>query len=59
MPVADLKPGMVLSRDLMTREGVLLLAADYRLDPNLIRQIGDYARAEGGAVIVFIRNDRR
>ena len=59
VPVADLKPGMVLSRDLMTRDGVLLLAADYRLDANLIRQIRDYATADGGAVSVFIRNDRR
>ncbi|MER2504843.1 MAG: HD domain-containing phosphohydrolase [Azonexus sp.] len=59
VPVANLKPGMVLARDLMTREGVMLLAADYRLDANLIRQIRDYATADGGAVIVFIRNDRR
>lgn len=59
IPVADLKPGMVLSRDLITRDGVLLLATDYVLDANLIRQIRDYAEADGGAVSVFIRNDRR
>ncbi|MBL8414300.1 MAG: response regulator [Propionivibrio sp.] len=59
VPVADLKPGMVLSRDLMTRDGVLLLAADYLLDASLIRQIRDYATTDGGAVSVFIRNDRR
>lgn len=59
VPVADLKPGMVLSRDLMTRDGVLLLATDYLLDEKLIRQIRDYASADGGAVSVFIRTDRR
>jgi response regulator RpfG family c-di-GMP phosphodiesterase len=59
VPVADLKPGMVLSRDLMTRDGVLLLATDYVLEPNLIRQIRDYAASDGGAVSVFIRNDKK
>jgi response regulator RpfG family c-di-GMP phosphodiesterase len=57
--VADLKPGMALSRDLMTRDGVLLLAADYMLDANLIRQIRDYAASDGGTMNVFIRNDRK
>ena len=56
--VADLKPGMALARDLLTRDGVLLLATDYLLDANLIRQIRDYAAAEGGAMTVFIRNGR-
>lgn len=54
---ANLKPGMVLSRDLMTRDGVLLLAADYLLDAGLIRQICDYANTEGVVMNVFIRND--
>ena len=59
VPVAELKPGMALARDLLTRDGVLLLAADYLLDANLIRQIRDYAASEGGAMTVFVRNDRR
>lgn len=54
---ANLKPGMVLSRDLVTRDGVLLLAADYLLDAGLIRQICDYANVEGVVMNVFIRND--
>ena len=57
--VADLKTGMVLSRDLMTRDGVLLLAGDYVLDANLIRQIRDYAATEAGQVKVLVRTDRR
>ena len=52
---ADLKPGMVLSRDFISREGVLLLAADYILDEGLIRQISDYERAEGGRLQLHVR----
>lgn len=55
---ADLKPGMVLARDLMTRDGVLLLSAEYLLDASLIRQIRDYAESEGINVTVHIRTDR-
>lgn len=51
----DLKPGMVLTRDFISREGVLLLATDYVLDENLIRQIRDYERGEGGRITVHVR----
>lgn len=59
IPVASLEPGMVLSRDLITRDGAILLATDYLLDANLIRQIRDYAIADGGSISVFIHADRR
>ncbi len=52
---ADLKVGMVLSRDLMSREGVLLLSSDYILDASLIRQIQDYARRENHTAPIYIR----
>ena len=55
---ADLKIGMVLSRDLVSREGVLLLSADYVLDLSLIKQIQDYARRENHAIPVYIRTDK-
>lgn len=42
-----LKPGMVLARDLVTRDGVLLLARDFLVDDNLIRQIQGFERTEG------------
>ena len=42
-----LKPGMVLARDLVTRDGVLLLARDFLIDDNLIRQIQGFERTEG------------
>ena len=53
---ADLKPGMILSRDLMTRDGVLLLAADYILDANLIRQIRDYVASENIVMNIHVRS---
>jgi len=56
---ADLKVGMVLSRDLLSREGVLLLSADFILDLRLIKQIQDYARRENHAIPIYIRTDKR
>jgi len=56
---ADLKVGMVLSRDLLSREGVLLLSADFILDMRLIKQIQDYARRENHAIPIYIRTDKR
>ncbi len=53
---ALLSSGMVLARDLISREGVLLLAADYVLDDNLIRQIREYEVAEGTRITLFVRN---
>lgn len=44
---ADLKLGMALTKDLVTRDGVLLLAHDIMLDETLIQQIRDYEQAEG------------
>ena len=57
LPLAprDLAEGMVLARDLVTRDGVMLLAADFVLDDSLIRQIREYERSEGGQVQIFVR----
>ena len=55
---ADLKPGMVLSRDLISRDGVLLLASDYVLDASLIKQITDYASSEDAHLLIFVRGDQ-
>ena len=38
----ELVPGMVLSRDLVTREGLMLLPADHILDERMIAQLTDY-----------------
>jgi response regulator RpfG family c-di-GMP phosphodiesterase len=56
---ADLQQGMVLARDLISRHGVLLLAADYMLEDSLIRQIREYERADGAALTIWVRPARR
>ncbi len=43
----ELKPGMALTKDLFTHEGVLLLAHGYMLDDLLIQQIREYEQSEG------------
>ncbi len=51
----DLKSGMVLTRDLVSRDGLLLLAKDYLLDNALIEQLRNYERLEGQPVPVHVR----
>lgn len=52
---ADLKAGMVLTRDLVTRDGLLLLAKDYILDETLIEQLRNYERTDGRAMAVHVQ----
>lgn len=56
---AELQPGMALARDLVSRSGALLLAADYLLDASLIRQIRDFEAGEGVRLVIYIRPERR
>ena len=44
LDVAGLKPGMVLSRDLLSAEGTLLLSADHVLNDRMIKQLADFER---------------
>lgn len=54
-----LEPGMVLARDLMSKQGYLLLAAEFMLTRGIIRQIADYAEAESlPRLQVFVRTQR-
>ncbi len=55
---ADLKPGMVLTRDLITSDGVLLLTADYVLEDKLIQQIIDFQTAESEELKIYVRTDK-
>ncbi|WP_018610023.1 HD domain-containing phosphohydrolase [Uliginosibacterium gangwonense] len=52
---ADLEIGMVLSRDLYSPDGMLLLATEYVLDDLLIKQIREFEEAFGRRLIVCIR----
>ncbi|NML28083.1 HD domain-containing phosphohydrolase [Zoogloea dura] len=55
---SSLKPGMVLARDLVTRDGVMLLAADFVLDESLIRQLRELEASEGIRLSIAIRPDK-
>lgn len=50
----QLKPGMVLAKDLVTCEGVLLLARDYVIDDKLIRQIHSFEATEGYSLKIHV-----
>jgi len=54
----DLKVGMVLARDLVSEDGILLLSADFVLDVALIRQIQAFAHHHRNAVTVYVRTDK-
>ena len=53
----DLEPGMVLSRDLTSPHGVLLLAAGYVFDTRVVAQVREFARREGAKLTLHIRKD--
>ncbi|MBK9443059.1 MAG: response regulator [Comamonadaceae bacterium] len=59
LPAAELVPGMVSGKDILSRDGTLLLAADYVLDAIIVRQIQTYAIREGIHLMVSIRTDKR
>lgn len=48
------KPGMVLSRDLVTQNGDILLAKEHVLDEKIIEQIRGFERMDGHALVINI-----
>ncbi|MDA8094439.1 MAG: response regulator [Betaproteobacteria bacterium] len=50
----QLEPGMALSRDLVSRDGGLLLAKDYLLDALLIGQIRNYETVDGRPLTIYV-----
>lgn len=50
----ELVPGMILSRDLLSREGLMLLAADHMLDARLIQQVQDFESKSGGRLNIRV-----
>jgi response regulator RpfG family c-di-GMP phosphodiesterase len=54
----QLQPGMALSRDLVTRDGVMLLAKDYLLDEGLIQQIRSFEKSDGSVLTIYINAKR-
>jgi response regulator RpfG family c-di-GMP phosphodiesterase len=55
----ELLVGMVLSRDLITPSGLLMLSAEHVLDDRVIRKIMAFEKSGGMKLTVYIRLDRR
>lgn len=51
----QLRGGMVLSRDLMTADGIMLLSASHVLNPVLIEKIRIYEKSDGNPVRIYVR----
>ena len=56
MGVAQLKPGMVLSRDLMSEDGALLLSADHVLSDRMLKQLVEYERRSNHPIQLFVKS---
>ena len=52
-----LKPGMILARDLMHKDGYLLLAKEHVLDAAIIEQLLRLEKAEGMTLTLYIRQE--
>lgn len=51
----EMEPGMVLSRDLITPNGLLMLSAEHVLDARLIQKIKDFERSRGLKLMAYVR----
>ncbi|KRB79535.1 HD domain-containing phosphohydrolase [Noviherbaspirillum sp. Root189] len=58
LSVPELQPGMVTARDIVTKDGSLLLSADHVLSERLIRQIADFEQSSGEVFTVYIVEER-
>jgi hypothetical protein len=56
MGTAQLKPGMVLSRDLLSPEGTLLLSADHVLSDRMLKQLTEYERRSSIELQLFVKS---
>lgn len=52
---ANLKNGMVLTRDIISKNGFLMLARDYLLDDTLIEQLKKNEQMDGHALTIYVR----
>lgn len=54
-----LRAGMILARDLLTRDGIMMLPAERTLDDHLIRKILDFEAAGGAELEICVRREPR
>ncbi len=55
----DLQVGMILSRDLITPNGLLMLSADHVLDARIISRIINFEKSGGMQLTAYIRQNRK
>ena len=53
--VQELRPGMRTTRDLVRRDGSLLLSADHVLTERMIRQLGDFEQLTGTELSLYVK----
>lgn len=51
----ELQPGMVLARDLISRDGLMLLPAEHVLDARMIQQVQDFESKSEGRLAIRVR----
>jgi response regulator RpfG family c-di-GMP phosphodiesterase len=54
----ELLPGMVLARDLISRDGLMLLSVDHVLDARMIQQVQDFESKSGARLGIWVRNPK-
>lgn len=57
--IAQLQPGMILSSDVISKEGMLLLPADYVLDQHLIDKLRLFEHPAGAKLVIRVHSNRR
>lgn len=55
LPAHEVAPGMVLSRDLLSPQGTLLLAAGFVFDARVVRQLREFAGREGVKLSIHVK----
>jgi len=51
----ELVPGMVLSRDVVSRDGLMLLASDHVLNERMIQQLQDFEKKSGHRLPIWVQ----
>lgn len=56
IPASELDENMVLARDLLTDDGILLLSEGHRLGENMIRQIKNLEKSLNEELVIYIKS---
>ncbi|MFW2372230.1 MAG: HD domain-containing phosphohydrolase [Gammaproteobacteria bacterium] len=56
LAASDLEQNMILARDLLTKDGILLLSEGYRLGEHMIRQIKNLENSLNEELVIYIKS---